>query len=151
MLGEHKVGDDPDCWKNNNLEKYCQPPVQRFGVESVTSHPNWNAAGNGYRKGYDIALVRLDRKATLYLVRFKLKYLSTFSNFLLYLSIQKFEVILQIKLLQDDSQSPVLPVCLSIGDYEPGGSQNPINETNRVTVMGWYVVASIIICVTRFL
>ena len=70
VLGEHKVGDDPDCWKNNNLEKYCQPPVQRFGVESVISHPNWNAAGNGYRKGYDIALVRLDRKATLYLVCF---------------------------------------------------------------------------------
>ena len=65
MLGEHKVGEDPDCWKNNT---YCQPPVQRFGVETVISHPNWNAAGNGYRKGYDIALVRLDRKATLYLV-----------------------------------------------------------------------------------
>ena len=64
------MGDDPDCWKNNNLEEYCQPPVQRFGVEEVISHPNWNAAGNGYRKGYDIALVRLDRKATLYLVRF---------------------------------------------------------------------------------
>ena len=70
VLGEHKVGDDPDCWKNNNLEEYCQPPVQRFGVEEVVSHPNWNAAGNGYRKGYDIALVRLDRKATLYLVCF---------------------------------------------------------------------------------
>ena len=73
------MGDDPDCWKNNNLEEYCQPPVQRFGVEEVISHPNWNAAGNGYRKGYDIALVRLDRKATLYLVRFLKKILQAIS------------------------------------------------------------------------
>ena len=40
-------------------------------------------------------------------------------------------------ILKDDYQSPVLPVCLSINDYEPGGTKNPINETDRVTVMGW--------------
>ena len=68
VLGEHKVGEDPDCWQKDCWPDCCQKKVQRFGVESVINHPNWNAAGNGYRKGYDIALVRLDGNATLYSV-----------------------------------------------------------------------------------
>ena len=39
--------------------------------------------------------------------------------------------------LQDDYQSPVLPVCLSIDENEPGREQNPIKVAGRVTVVGW--------------
>ena len=60
----------------------------------------------------------------------------------MYISIIEFISRLKLKIvhsnLQDDNQSPVLPVCLSIDDFEPGGAKYPINETDRVTVMGWY-------------
>ena len=62
VVGEYTIGEDPDC-------ETC-PPVQKFGVEKVILHENWdpNTAKKGFKKGFDIALVRLDGSITLFSV-----------------------------------------------------------------------------------
>ena len=62
VVGEYTIGEDPDC-------ETC-PPVQKFGVDKVILHENWdpNIAKKGFKKGFDIALVRLDGSITLFSV-----------------------------------------------------------------------------------
>ena len=60
VVGEYIVGEDPDC-------ETC-PPVQRFGVEKVILHKNWDPSRKGFKKGFDIALVRLDGSIKLFTV-----------------------------------------------------------------------------------
>ena len=62
VVGEYTIGEDPDC-------ETC-PPVQKFGVEKVILHENWdpNTAKKGFKKGFDIALVRLDGSIKLFSV-----------------------------------------------------------------------------------
>ena len=57
------VGVDPDCERDS-----CSPPVQRFGVEKVNIHQKWDPGRGGFRKGNDIALVRLDGVIDLFIV-----------------------------------------------------------------------------------
>ena len=63
VVGEYVVGEDPDCERGR-----CSPPIQKFGVEKVINHENWDASRKGFLKGNDIALVRLDGYITLFLV-----------------------------------------------------------------------------------
>ena len=62
VVGEYTIGEDPDC-------ETC-PPVQKFGVDKVILHENWdpNIAKKGFKKGFDIALVRLDGSIKLFSV-----------------------------------------------------------------------------------
>ena len=62
-MGEYVVGEDPDCEGSS-----CSPPIQRFGVQKVIAHEKWDNSRLGFRNGYDIALVRLTRPATLFTV-----------------------------------------------------------------------------------
>merc|ERR1712226_1512868 len=62
VVGEYVVGEDPDCERGR-----CSPPIQKFGVEKVINHENWDASRKGFLKGNDIALVRLDGYITLFL------------------------------------------------------------------------------------
>ena len=54
---------DPDCEDDS-----CSPPVQRFGIEKVIIHEEWDSRRGGFRKGNDIALVRLDGVIELFIV-----------------------------------------------------------------------------------
>ena len=54
---------DPDCEDDS-----CSPPVQRFGIEKVIIHEEWDSGRRGFRKGNDIALVRLDGVIELFIV-----------------------------------------------------------------------------------
>lgn len=64
MVGEYVVGVDPDCDERGS----CSPPIQKFGVEKVIVHDEWDSSRRGFRKGNDIALVRLDGLITLFTV-----------------------------------------------------------------------------------
>ena len=64
VIGEHVVGVNPDC-----EGKRCSPPIQKFGVEKVVVHENWDSGEKGFVKGNDIALVRLDGTIILFDVR----------------------------------------------------------------------------------
>jgi len=61
IVGEYVVGEDPDCEHGS-----CSPPIQTFGVERVISHEKWDNGKNGFLKGNDIALVRLDGSIKLF-------------------------------------------------------------------------------------
>ena len=63
IVGEYVVGEDPDCEGGS-----CSPPIQKFGVEKVIAHDDWDSSRKGFRKGNDIALVRLDGLITLFTV-----------------------------------------------------------------------------------
>ena len=63
MVGEYVVGEDPDCERGS-----CSPPIQKFGVEKVILHDKWDSSRRGFRKGNDIALVRLDGLITMFTV-----------------------------------------------------------------------------------
>ena len=63
IVGEYVVGEDPDCERGS-----CSPPIQKFGVEKVVAHEEWDTSRRGFRKGNDIALVRLDGLITLFTV-----------------------------------------------------------------------------------
>ena len=46
VVGEHVVGVNPDC-----EGKSCSPPIQKFGVEKVVVHENWDSGEKGFVKG----------------------------------------------------------------------------------------------------
>lgn len=57
VLGDHKLGQDPDC------PGCAKNQVFEIGPEDVTVHPDWNR-GRAVKDGNDIALIRLPRAAT---------------------------------------------------------------------------------------
>ena len=63
VVGEYVVGEDPDCERGS-----CSPPIQKFGVEKVILHEEYDSSRRGFYKGHDIALVRLDGIITLFAV-----------------------------------------------------------------------------------
>ena len=63
IVGEYVVGEDPDCERGR-----CSPPIQKFGVDKVIAHEKWDSGKNGFLKGNDIALVRVDKTITLFTV-----------------------------------------------------------------------------------
>ena len=58
-VGELDLTKDPDC---NN--RFCAPSPQDLAVEQVIHHENWNS--KEYKKGYDIALVRIKGNIELF-------------------------------------------------------------------------------------
>lgn len=58
MVGEHTLGNDPDCKDN-----FCLTP-QKLKVESIKIHEKWN--GNAFKTGNDIALVRVQGNIKLF-------------------------------------------------------------------------------------
>ena len=72
LVGEHIVGQDPDC-KNG----VCLPSVQDIEVASVKLHEDWDPIT--FSLGNDIALARLKKPAILFFVSFnQFSYLISF-------------------------------------------------------------------------
>ena len=64
VIGEHNLKTNPDCADRN-----CAMPVQNIKVANTTIHNKYNRDKNGYAKGYDIALIRLEKPAKMFTVR----------------------------------------------------------------------------------
>ena len=63
VIGEHNLKTNPDCADRN-----CAMPVQNIKVANTTIHKKYNRDKNGYAKGYDIALIRLEKPAKMFTV-----------------------------------------------------------------------------------
>ncbi|XP_058453523.1 CLIP domain-containing serine protease B10-like [Malaya genurostris] len=61
-LGEHNTATDVDCEEDDG-EVTCSDPPQNIGFEEVIVHPRYSKVDQNQH--HDIALVRLDRDATL--------------------------------------------------------------------------------------
>ncbi|KAK8386366.1 hypothetical protein O3P69_010793 [Scylla paramamosain] len=61
-LGEHVISTNPDCPQDTSLPIPCAPSPQDFTPQEVIIHRDFNRRR---RLSDDIALIRLDRKATL--------------------------------------------------------------------------------------
>ena len=64
VIGEHNLKTNPDCSSGN-----CAKPVQNIKVANITIHEKYNRDNGGFAKGYDIALIRLERPAKMFMVR----------------------------------------------------------------------------------
>ena len=58
-VGELDLSKDIDC-----TNRFCAPPPQDLEVEEVVHHDNWNF--KEFKKGYDIALVRVKGNIELF-------------------------------------------------------------------------------------
>ncbi|XP_042886320.1 phenoloxidase-activating factor 1-like [Penaeus japonicus] len=58
LLGDWDTSKDPDCTSNGRGRGVCAPPVQRFPIEEVIVHPEFNLRGI---LSDDVALIRLGR------------------------------------------------------------------------------------------
>ena len=47
----------------------CAKPVQNIKVANITIHEKYNRDKYGFTKGYDIALIRLEKPAKMFTVR----------------------------------------------------------------------------------
>ena len=79
-MGEYIVGQNPDCEHGS-----CSPPIQKFGIEKVIIHESWDSGRNGFLKGNDIALVRVDGLIKLFTVSIDLERRKYQLNALFYL------------------------------------------------------------------
>ena len=61
MVGEHTLGESPDCRKEG---RFCLPETQELQIEKVTQHPQWNIIA--FQAGFDIALVRVKGNIKLF-------------------------------------------------------------------------------------
>ena len=61
IVGEHTLAEDPDCVNGGN---FCLPKPQKFGIDKVTQHQNWEF--KLFQEGYDIALVRIRGEIKLF-------------------------------------------------------------------------------------
>ena len=59
MVGEHKIGTDPDCLElaDDEKAKTCLPKIQKIEVAQTIVHELFSIAN--YSSGYDIAMVKL--------------------------------------------------------------------------------------------
>ena len=59
MIGEHKIGTDPDCLElaDGEKSKTCLPKTQKIEVAQTIVHELFSIAN--YSSGYDIAMVKL--------------------------------------------------------------------------------------------
>ena len=59
MVGEHKIGTDPDCLElaDDEKAKTCLPKIQKIEVAQTIVHELFSKAN--YSSGYDIAMVKL--------------------------------------------------------------------------------------------
>jgi len=58
-LGEHRIGETPDCQRQNDGRQLCNDP-QDFGIAGSTIHEGYNEQDRNDRLN-DIALIKLDR------------------------------------------------------------------------------------------
>ena len=61
IVGEHTLAKDPDCV---NVGSFCLPSPQKFRIDKVTQHQNWEF--KLFQEGYDIALVRIRGEIQLF-------------------------------------------------------------------------------------
>jgi len=64
VLGEYEIGSGPDCIDDGD-EENCAAEAQFIKIKEVVTHEKYDNVN--YKKGYDIALIRLETPATLFL------------------------------------------------------------------------------------
>ena len=62
VLGEHKIGTDPDCQRGNNGNRICQPKKIVRRAAKIFVHENYDKV----TVKNDIALIRLNEAVPLF-------------------------------------------------------------------------------------